>query len=93
MQFENVIFSNFPELDEVDQGVVQKNIESFFSKVLFLDSPKVHFSYKSYAKGGLRQQHEIHAKLTTSTDAFFASEVGWQLLEVLQNSLKKHNKG
>jgi len=92
MNFENVIFSNFPEIDEVDRGLVQKNLETFFSKISFLDSPSLHINYKGYAKGGLRKQHEIHAKLTTSIDAVFASEVGWQLLEVLQNALKKLEK-
>ena len=92
MEFENVIFVNFPALDEIDQGVAQKNLVSFFSKVSFLEEPNLHVSYKGYAKGGLRKQHEIHTKLTTSTDAVFASEVGWQLLEVLQNSLKKLEK-
>jgi hypothetical protein len=92
MKYENVVFANFPELDEIDMGVMQQNLDSFFSKVSFLGEPNLHVSYKGYAKGGLRKQHEVHVKLKTSTDAIFASEIGWQLLEVMQNSLKKLEK-
>jgi len=92
MGFENVVFANFPELDEIDMGVMQKNLESFFSNVSFLEDPNLHISYKGYAKGGLRRQHEVHLKLKTNADVIFASEIGWQLLEVMQNSLKKLEK-
>jgi len=92
MEYENVIFANFPELDEIDVGLMQKNLDAFFSNVSFLDNPNLHVSYKGYAKGGLRKQHEVHVKLNTSTDSVFASEIGWQLLEVMQNSLKKLEK-
>jgi len=92
MEYENVIFANFPDLDGVDEGLLQKGLETFFSKISFLDNPSLHISYKGYAKGGLRKQHEVHVKLTSSKDVLFASEVGWQLLEVFQNSLKKLEK-
>jgi len=92
MEFENVVISNFPELDEVDIALVGKSFESFFAKVSFLESPNLHLSYKEYSKGGLRKQHEIHAKLTANKALFFASDVGWQMLEVLQITLKKLEK-
>jgi len=92
MEYEKVIFANFPKLDGVDEGLLQQNLDSFFSKVSFLTSPSLHISYKGYAKGGLRKQHEVHVKLTASKDVLFASETGWQLLEVVQNSLKKLEK-
>jgi len=92
MEYENVVFANFPELDGVDEVLLQKVLETFFSKVSYLENPNLHISYKGYAKGGLRKQHEVHVKLTSSKGAVFASEVGWQLLEVIQNSLKKLEK-
>jgi len=92
MEYDNVVFANFPELDGVDEGLLQKNLEAFFSKISFLESPNLHISYKGYAKGGLRKQHEVHVKLTSSKNVVFASDVGWQLLEVFQNSLKKLEK-
>lgn len=92
MEFENVVFANFPELDEIDQGLLQKNLESFFGKVSYVEDPSLHISYKGYAKGGLRKQHEVHLKLNTRKDVIFASETGWQLLEVLQTTLKKLEK-
>ncbi len=92
MEFENVVVVNFPELDEIDVAIVQKNFESFFSKISFLNNVNLHLAHKEYAKGGIRKQHEIHAKLTTDRTTFFASETDWQFLEVLQNALKKLEK-
>jgi hypothetical protein len=89
MIFKNVELSKFPEFDEVDSAILGKSFESFFGRVSFMQTPRLHLSHKEYARGGLKKQHEVHVKFLTESKAFFASQTGWQLLEVIQDTLKK----
>lgn len=92
MAFPNVEFVKFPEVDEVDQGLVQKALEHFMKKVPYKNEVKLHLSLKEYAKGGLRAQHELHATLTLDGKRFFAQETDWKLMTVIQDVLKKLEK-
>jgi ribosome-associated translation inhibitor RaiA len=92
LSFPNVEFLKFPEIDEVDGGILGKNFDHFFRKVPYQNEVKIHISHKEYAKGGMRVQHEIHAKLVVDGKQFFAKETGWKLLEVMQDVLKKLEK-
>jgi ribosome-associated translation inhibitor RaiA len=89
---EHVELVKFPELDEVDSSILEKNFERFLSKVILSDEDKLILNVKEYAKGGLRRQHEIKARLSISGKFFSASDTGWQLLETVQNVLKKLEK-
>ena len=92
LSFPNVEFLKFPDVDEVDAGILEKNLEHFSRKVVLGGETKLHLAHKEYAKGGLRVQHEIHAKLIMGSKQFFAKETDWKLLEVVQNVLKKLEK-
>ncbi|MFA6064861.1 MAG: hypothetical protein WCW44_02420 [archaeon] len=84
--FPNVKFVKFPEIDEVDLGLIEKSLASFFKKVG--DDAKLTLALKEYKKGGLRSQHEIHGTLLVNGKSYFADFEDWQLLEVLQHILK-----
>ncbi len=86
----NVKLVKFPELDEVDLELFNKAIAHFVKKV----GPDVELqlSLKQYKKGGLRAQHEIHAKAVLGRGTFFAEHTDWQLLEVVQRVLKTLEK-
>lgn len=90
MEYPNVSFVKFPVLDEVDEGHISKALEHFFRKVG--SDAKLQLSIKEYKKGGLRSQHEIHAKVTVLGKSFFADHTDWQLLETIQHTLKKLEK-
>lgn len=90
--FENIELIKFPSLDEVDESILEKNFERFLAKFGFENNDKLTLSFKEYAKGGLRRQHEIKARLFFSGKYFSASDTGWQLLETIQNVLKKLEK-
>jgi ribosome-associated translation inhibitor RaiA len=81
----NVKLVKFPKMDEIDSGLFEKAVESFFEKI-GSDSELV-LSLKDYAKGGLRVQHELHAKVFINGKTFFAEEKGWKLLGVIQKAL------
>jgi|GEM_PF-1024276 len=84
--FPNVKLIKFPELDEVDLGLLEKSAGSFFKKVG--SDAQVSLSLKEYKKGGLRAQHEVHGSLIVGGKSFFANHEDWQLLEVVQHVLK-----
>ena len=88
--FPNVVLVKFPEIDEVDLGFVSKALEHFFNKVGA--GAKLQLTLKEYKKGGLKSQHEIHAKLIVGNKSFFAEDESWQLLKTVQNVLKKLEK-
>jgi len=92
MDFPNVEFVKFPEMDEVDQGLLVKALEHFMNKVPYMKDVKLHLSLKDYARGGLRSQHELHGTLMVDGKKYFASETNWKLLEVIQDVLKKLEK-
>lgn len=82
----NVKLVGFPEFDEVDEGIFSAALSRFFKKVG--EDAVLQLSLKEYKKGGLRSQHEVHAKLDLLGNRFFAERTGWLLLEVLQDVLK-----
>lgn len=82
----NVKLVKFSEMDEVDAKVFEGALDRFFKKV-GADS-QLQLSLKQYKKGGLRAQHEIHAKLVLERETFFAERKGWLLLDVIQDVLK-----
>lgn len=84
--YDNVELVKFPEIDEVDSALLGKSFESFFSKN---PDVKLHISYKGYNKGGLKTQHELHAKALLKGKAFFAEVISWKLLDGVQDCLKK----
>ncbi len=86
----NVKLIKFPELDEVDSELFSKALAHFFKKVG--DDVSLQLSLKQYRKGGLRAQHEVHAKAVINGDSFFAEHTDWQLLEVVQHVLKTLEK-
>jgi len=88
-RFDNVELVKFPEIDEVDNALMVGHFERFLSKVPVKNEDRLILSSKEYAKGGLRKQHEIKARLILDGKAFFASTTGWQLLETTQDVLKK----
>jgi ribosome-associated translation inhibitor RaiA len=90
--FPNVEFVKFPDMDEVDLGLLEKALEHFMSKVPCKGEVKLHLSLKDYAKGGLRAQHELHGTLIVDGKKYFAHETNWKLLEVIQDVLKKLEK-
>ncbi|MEK6958971.1 MAG: hypothetical protein AABW59_02910 [archaeon] len=93
MEFPNVEFSKFPEIDEVDSALLYKTLEHFFKKVSIEEGDtKLHLTVKEYKKGGLRAQHEVHANLFLGGKQYFSQVTGWQLLEAVQESLKKVEK-
>ena len=83
---DNVKLVKFVELDEIDQGLFESALEHFFKKIG--PGSNLVLSLKEYKKGGLRSQHEIHAKLKLTGHEFFAERKGWLLLEVVQEVLK-----
>ena len=88
--FENVTLAKFPELDEVDSGLFKTALSHFFKKVG--EDAKLHLTVKEYKKGGLKAQHEVHAKLMFDGKEFFAEYTDWQLLGTVQQVLKKLEK-
>jgi len=90
--FNNVELIKFPELDEIDDALMGKAFQRFLDKVGLNDEDRLVLTSKEYAKGGLRRQHEIKARLIFSKKDFTASETGWQLIETVQNVLKKLEK-
>ncbi len=91
-RFSNLELIKFPKVDEIDNAIFVKNFERFFSKVPLLGADKLTLSVKEYAKGGLRKQHEVKAKLLLNNKVFVASETNWQLIETVQDVLKKLEK-
>jgi ribosome-associated translation inhibitor RaiA len=91
-QFKNLELVKFPEVDEVDKSILVNNFERFFSKFDLNDSDKLTINVKDYAKGGLRRQHEVKAHFLLSGEVFVASHTDWQLIETIQNVLKKLGK-
>ena len=89
-EFPNVKLVKFPALDGVDDALFTKALEHFFKKVGA--DCELQLSHKEYAKGGLKVQHEIHGTLTFDGKSFFAEHEDWQLLETVQNVLKKLEK-
>ncbi|MBT4191872.1 MAG: hypothetical protein HOE11_01045 [Candidatus Diapherotrites archaeon] len=90
-KLENVELIKFPELDEIDSALLDKNIEHFFKKVSSNDV-SLRLTCHDYARGGVKKQHEIKAHLILDGEAYFASDTTWQLLETVQNALKKLEK-
>lgn len=84
--YDNVELVKFPEIDEVDSALLKKTFESFFNKN---PDVKLHISYKGYNRGGLKTQHEFHAKAILGRKSFFAEVVSWKLLDGVQDCLKK----
>ena len=82
----NVKLVKFVELDEIDQSLFENALERFFKRIG--PGSNLVLSFKAYNKGGLRAQHEIHAKLLLEGKEFFAERKGWLLLEVIQEVLK-----
>lgn len=88
VSFEGVELSKFPEIDEVDSAFLQKSFDSFFRKVNGKEV-KLHLSYKGYHKGGLRSQHEVHAKLLVDGKSFFVEVTDWKLGKTIDLCLEK----
>jgi hypothetical protein len=88
--FANVELVKFPELDEVDESMLETTITNFLKKVG--EDVKLHLSLKQYKRGGLRMQHEVHARALFGGRGFFASYEGWMLLDAVQRVLKKVEK-
>ncbi|MEI7961528.1 MAG: hypothetical protein WCI04_04285 [archaeon] len=82
----NVKLVKFVKLDEVDKGLFEGALERFFKKIG--SGSNLVLSLKEYKKGGLRSQHEVHAKLILNGHEFFTERKGWLLLEVVQDTLK-----
>jgi ribosome-associated translation inhibitor RaiA len=91
-RFENLELVNFPQVDEVDNDLIVKSFERFFSKINMSDADKLKLSVKEYAKGGIRKQHEVKAHLNLASKDFAASETNWQLIKTIQDVLKKLEK-
>lgn len=93
VSFDDVEVSNFPEIDEIDQGIIIKNFQNFLQKVSYeCSTPKLHINVKEYDKGGLKKQHEVHAKLDLNGVLFVASDTDWQLITTIQSVLDKLEK-
>ncbi|MDD3083523.1 MAG: hypothetical protein PHP82_00705 [Candidatus ainarchaeum sp.] len=90
--FDNIELIKFPDLDEIDSSILEKTFQRFLNKISIMPEDKLVLTSKEYAKGGLRKQHDIKAHLIYSGKSFVASEIGWQLLETVQNVLKKLEK-
>ncbi|MDD4250580.1 MAG: hypothetical protein PHX27_00105 [Candidatus ainarchaeum sp.] len=88
----NIELIKFPELDEIDAGILENNLSRFLDRLQLGDNDVLSLSYKEYSKGGLRKQHEIKAKLVFSGKTFSASETDWKFLETIQTVLKKIEK-
>ncbi|HNV00942.1 MAG TPA: hypothetical protein PKK60_00760 [archaeon] len=84
--FENVEFIKFPDVDESDMVVLQKALVHFFKKV---PEGKLNLTHKSYNKGGLKTQHEIHGRFLVKGKDYFASIVSWEFLDSVQKVLDK----
>jgi ribosome-associated translation inhibitor RaiA len=91
-RFSNLELVKFPEVDEVDKSILVNNFERFFSKFDLKDADKLTITVKDYAKGGLRRQHEVKAHFSLNNKVFAASDTDWQLIETIQNVLKKLEK-
>ncbi|MDD3159362.1 MAG: hypothetical protein PHQ98_00140 [Candidatus ainarchaeum sp.] len=94
-RFKNLELIKFPKFDEPDTLELIKTFERFFSKSTNDSSCKLSLSLKDYAKGGLRKQHEIHAKLICDGKSYFASETSWNLVECIKkvtSTLEKEAK-
>jgi hypothetical protein len=83
----NVKLVKCPVLDEIDQGLFENALSHFFKKVG--QGSVLQLSFKEYARGGLKAQHEVHGKLLINGKEFFASAEDWQFLGVVQRVLKK----
>ena len=81
----NVKLVKFEKFDEIDEALFEKAISSFLEKVG--SDVELTLSLKDYAKGGMRVQHELHAKVFAGGKTFFAEEEGWKLLGVIQKAL------
>lgn len=84
--YNNVEFIKFPDVDEADMVILTKSLGSFFKKV---PSGALHLTHKSYNKGGLKTQHEIHGRFLIKGKDYFASIVSWEFLESVQKVLDK----
>jgi ribosome-associated translation inhibitor RaiA len=87
--FENVEFVKFPDVDEADNLILVKSLTSFFKKV---PEGKLHLTHKSYNKGGLKTQHEVHGRFLLKGKEYFASVVSWEFLDSIQKVLDKLEK-
>lgn len=81
----NVKLVKFEKFDEIDAALFEKAVTSFLEKVG--SSSELTLSLEDYAKGGMRVQHELHAKIFVDGKTFFAEEKGWKLLGVIQKAL------
>ena len=55
VNFQNVEVAHFPAVDEIDQGIIEKNFQHFLSKVAYDGGdPKLHITVKEYNKGGVK---------------------------------------
>jgi ribosome-associated translation inhibitor RaiA len=90
--FKYLELSKFPELDEVDESILEKNFERFFNKVKLCDGDLLHLSVKEYSRGGIRSQHEIKANFILKGKKFSSNFTNWQFLEAVQQTLKKLEK-
>ena len=56
VSFNGVEVSNFPAVDDIDHGIIDKNIQHFLEKVSNgATSPRLHINVKEYDKGGLKK--------------------------------------
>jgi len=93
VNFPNVEVSNFPEVDDIDKGIIEKNFQSFLQKVSYEGiTPRLHVNVKEYEKGGIKKQHEVHARLDLDGELFVASDTDWQLIATIQAVLNKLEK-
>ena len=84
---EGVEFAKLPEIDEVDAAIIKSDIERFLKKVSFGEDVRLHLTFKEHRHEGLKIHHEVHARLSIGGRPFFASDNGWQLIEVIQKVL------
>ncbi len=85
----NVKLVKFPTTDEIDQALFEKALDHFLNKV---GGGELQLSFKEYARGGLRVQHEVHGKFVQNGQLFVASDEKWQFLGAVQSVLKKIQK-
>jgi hypothetical protein len=88
-RFKNLELIKFPKFDEPDEELVITIFDRFFNKSFFGQDCKLSLTLKDYSKGGLRKQHEIHAKFVCGDKSFYASDIEWNLIKCIQKVIKK----
>ena len=85
-----VQLSGLSDSDKEFSDQIYDNIESEVAKISKIGTPSsLTFHYGKYNEGGDRQKYSVSGRLALDSDVFTAKEVGWDIVKVSNDLMKK----